>query len=75
MSERALIDDFYDSLVEKMRKQDDSAIWDINDVADFLRIQPSTARKKMREPGAPKHCKFNKDRWPASRVREWANRV
>ena len=75
MSDTELIDEFYSELVQKIRSMDDDAIWDIDDVADHLKIKPSTARKKMRAPGGPKPCKFNKDRWPAKRVREWANRV
>ena len=75
MSEAQLIDEFYADLLQKIRSMDDDAIWNIDDVAEHLKLEVSTARKKMRASGAPKPCRFNKDRWPAKRVREWASRV
>ena len=68
-------EEFFEGVAAVIRKQDENAIWDLDDIAEYLKLQPDTVRKKAKQNGFPRPCRFQKNRWPASRIREWANRV
>lgn len=66
---------FIDELRHELARGSDDAIWDYDDVANYLKVKRETVKKmKVNDPSFPKAVHYARGRFRAGEIKEWALR-
>ena len=68
--------DFIEELREEVSRVDDDAIWDFDDIAEYLKVSRETVKKKASTVKSfPRPLHYMRGRYRAGDIREWALRT